>query len=108
MNKNSALRGNQSGTHDPKQSENSARMKGKATNTSGMSSPAAGRGDERRSGYGTSNANMHTHAGNTGFSSGQISPQTQDKANERMGAKGRESGSTGAVGRAYRVNEEGP
>lgn len=105
MNKNSASRGNQSNMQDNQQLGNSARVKGKATNPSGMSIPT-GRGDERR--HGTSNTGMHTHAGNTGFSSGQISPQTHDKANQRMGASGREERGSGAIGRAYRVNEEGP
>ena len=47
-----------------------------------MSGRGSGRPDDRGGDRGTSNSSMHnTEAGNTGFGSGQISPQTHDRAN---------------------------
>lgn len=70
-------------------------MKGSTTNTSSMSDRGSGRPDDRSesSGHPTTNASFrNTDAGNTGFSSGQISPQTHNSAN-RSGSNSRSGNS---------------
>lgn len=71
-----------------------------------MSDRDSGRPDERNSDRGTSNSSMHnTEAGNTGFGSGQISPQTHDRANRSAGKTTRNS--AGSSKSSSRLNSSG-